>query len=260
VIAMRACIALGAACVLGLATSATGADFGVIVLHGKSGSPSRHVPSLVSALEAKGYLVSVPTMAWAGTRMYDATFDQAMAEIDREADALRRKGAKWIVVAGHSMGANAALGYGASRESVHGVIALAPGHAPESATFANRLGADVKRARELVAAGKAKAQQSFSDVNQGRAFSVMATPEAYLSWFDPEGTAVMPKSAAALKQSTALLVVEGSRDRLARGRGYIFDQAPAHPKNRFVTIDADHLEVPTVAIDEVAGWLASLRQ
>jgi esterase/lipase len=260
VIALRGCIAVAVACMLALATSAGGADFGVIVLHGKSGSPSQHVPSLSSALEAKGYLVSVPTMPWAGTRMYDATFDQAMAEIDREVDALRRKGAKWLVVAGHSMGANAALAYGASREGIHGVIALAPAHTPEGAGFTKLVGADVKRAKELVAAGKATAQQSFSDVNQGRAFSVQATAEVYLSWFDPEGAAVMPKSAAALKRSTALLVVEGSRDRLARGKGYIFEQAPAHPKNRFVMVNAGHLEVPAVAVDEVAAWLNSLRQ
>src|SRR5688500_20047890 len=127
---MRAALVL-LSCVIGLAGAANAAEFGVVLLHGKSGSPSRHIASLASALQGKGYLVSTPNMPWAGNRMYDATFEQAMAQIDREFDSLRQKGAKRLVVAGLSMGANAALGYGASREGLTGVIALAPGHAPE---------------------------------------------------------------------------------------------------------------------------------
>ncbi|MCI3951577.1 MAG: hypothetical protein K0R53_1074 [Burkholderiales bacterium] len=69
-----------------------------------------------------------------------------MAEIDREVNALREKGAKLVVVAGQSLGANAALGYAASRERVGGIIALAPAHSPELHAFARRVGSDVRRA------------------------------------------------------------------------------------------------------------------
>jgi pimeloyl-ACP methyl ester carboxylesterase len=258
---MRSCAAilfsLIAVLVAHLATAA-GNDLGVVLLHGKGGSPSGHVRELASALQGKGYLVSTPAMPWAENRIYDASFAEAMHEIDREVDSLRQRGAKLVVVAGHSLGANAALGYASSRDSAGGIIALAPAHTPELQGFGKRVGPDVTRARALVAAGRGKEKQRFSDLNQGRPLEVAATAEIYLSWFDPDGPAVMPRSAASFKAPTPLLLVVGSQDRTARGKEYIFDKAPPHPKSRFVSVPADHFEVPSAAIDEVVTWLDSL--
>lgn len=183
-----------------------------------------------------------------------------MREIDREIDALRQKGAKLVVVAGHSLGGNAALGYASSRDGVGGIIALAPAHNPELERFGKRVGPDVTRARGLVAAGKGKEKHRFADVNQGQTFEVRATAEVYLSWFDPDGPAVMPRSAAGFKTPTPLLLVVGSSDRTALGQDYIFDKAPRHTKNRFVIVTADHTAVPSAAIEEVVTWLDVLRQ
>jgi hypothetical protein len=119
---------------------------------------------------------------------------------------------------------------------------------------------DVGRARTLLAAGKGKEKQRFGDVNQGRVFEVETTAEIYLSWFAPDGPAVMPRSAASFKAPTPLLIVIGSGDRTARGKDYIFDKAPPHPKSRFVTVSGDHFEVPTAAIEEVVAWLDWLRK
>jgi len=44
---------------------------------------------------------------------------------------LTSDGATRVIIAGHSMGANAAIIYGASRENVVGVISIAPGHVPD---------------------------------------------------------------------------------------------------------------------------------
>jgi pimeloyl-ACP methyl ester carboxylesterase len=240
--------------------SAAGNDLGVVLLHGKGGSPTGYIRELAAALQGRGYLVSAPTMPWAKNRIYDASFEEAMAEIDRHVDALRQKGATLVVVAGQSLGANAALGYAASRERVGGIIALAPAHNPELQAFARRLGADVQRARALVAAGKGKEKQTFSDLNQGQVLEVTATAEVYLSWLDPNGPAVMPKSAASIKTPTPLLFVIGSADRTAPAKDYIFDKAPAHAKSKFVTVTANHFTVPTAAIEEIATWLVVLRQ
>lgn len=87
-----------------------------------------------------------------------------------------------------------------------------------------------------------------------------ATAEVYLSWFDPDGPAVMPRSAAGFKTPTPLLLVVGSSDRTALGQDYIFDKAPRHAKNRFVIVTADHTAVPSAAIEEVVTWLDALRQ
>jgi pimeloyl-ACP methyl ester carboxylesterase len=213
---------------------------------------------LASSLQSEGHLVSTPTMPWAQNRIYDASFDEAMQEIDREIDSLRQKGAKLVVVAGHSLGANAALGYAASRNGAGGVIALAPAHSPELPAFIKRVAQDVRRAKDLVATGKGKEKHRFADVNQGRSLEVAATAEVYLSWFDPEGAAVMPRSAASFKVPTPLLLVVGSHDRGAMGKDYIFDKAPPHPKSRFVTVAAGHFAVPSAAIEEVVTWLGSL--
>jgi len=239
---------------------ATGNDLGVVLLHGKGGLPSGHIRELAAALESKGYLVSTPTMPWAQNRIYDASFEEAMNEIDREVASLRQKGAKFVVIAGHSLGANAALGYVASRDRVEGIIALAPAHTPDLQGFSKRVGPDVSRARALITAGKGKEKQRFTDVNQGRDVQVTATAEVYLSWFDPNGPAVMPKSAASFKTPTPLLVVIGSGERNAQGKDYFFDKAPPHAKSRFVTVAADHFAVPSAAIEEVITWLGALRQ
>ena len=239
---------------------AAGDDVGVVLLHGKGGSPAGYIRELAAALQGRGYLVSTPEMPWAKDRIYDASFEEAMAEIDRQVDALRQKGAKLVVVGGQSLGANAALGYAAARGRLGGIIALAPAHNPEIQTFARRMGPDVRRARALVAAGKGKEKQAFSDLNQGQVLEVTATAEVYLSWFDPDGPAVMPKSAASIKTPTPLLFIVGSADRSAPAKDYIFDKAPAHAKSKFVTVSADHFTLPTAAIEEVLTWLVALRQ
>jgi pimeloyl-ACP methyl ester carboxylesterase len=248
------------AALLGPAAPAAGQDLGVVLLHGKGGSPAGYVRELGAALQRKGYLVSVPTMAWSKERIYDASYEDAMREIDREVDALKQKGAKLVVVAGQSIGANVALGYAAARDRVDGIIAMAPGHNPEGAAFARRLSADVARAKGLVAAGKGKEKQTFSDLNQGQLMQVTATAEVYLSWLDPDGLAVMPKSAASFKRPTALLFVVGSGDRSAPTKDQVFDKAPPHPKSKFVTVAADHFGTPSAVIEEVAVWLGTLRQ
>jgi drug/metabolite transporter (DMT)-like permease len=250
--------ALAALASLAFAQWAVAGDLGVVLLHGKGGSPTGYIRGLADALQAKGYPVAAPAFAWSKDRIYDASFEAAMLEIDQAAQELRQKGAKSIVVAGHSLGANVALGYAARREGLAGVIALAPAHSPESANFARRLSGEVSRARDLVAAGRGKERLRFGDLNQGQSVAVNATPEIYLSWMDPDGAAVMPRSAAAFKASTPLLVVNGQFDRSSRGPDYFFDKAPPHPKSKFVVVSSDHFDVPAAAVDVVESWLAGL--
>ena len=258
---MRVCLTvlLGLISLVACAVAAAAPnEVGVVILHGKGGSPTGYVSELAAALEKKGYLVAAPIMPWARDRIYDASFEASLGEIDREVAGLRAKGAKLVAVAGHSLGANVALGYAASRSGVDAVITLAAAHSPESAAFARRLGAEVARARGLVADGRGKEKQRFSELNQGNAMSVTATAEVYLSWVDPDGPAVMPKSAAAFKAPTPLLVVNASGDRTGGGKDYVFDRAPPHPKSRYVVVSGDHFGAPTAATEEVAQWLALL--
>jgi dienelactone hydrolase len=82
-------------------------EVGVVLMHGKWGSP-QSMSALARELESKGYLVSNAEMAWSGRRLYDVDYPTALKEIEQEVQQLRAKGAKRVVVAGQSMGSNAA--------------------------------------------------------------------------------------------------------------------------------------------------------
>lgn len=239
------------------AACACAGDVGVVLLHGKAGTPTGRVAELGTALKRCGFRVSVPVMPWAEDRIYSASYEDSLREIDREVRQLKREGAKLVAVAGHSLGANAAIGYGAWTRA-DAIVALAPAHYPDQGRMRERFAADVGRARELIAAGKGGHKQTFSDLNQDVPLQVTATAEAYLSWFDPEGPAVMPRNAAAFKAATPLLVIIGARERTARWRHYFFEKAPPHPKSAFTVVSGDHVEVPDRAIAQVQEWLRRL--
>ncbi len=82
------------------------------------------------------------------------------------------------------------------------------------------------KARSLLAAGKGGTYANFNDINQGRTPEVSTRPAVYVSYFDPAGPAVMPRNAAMISRSTALLVVVGTKDpEFAAGSGHIFGRA-----------------------------------
>lgn len=240
------------------ALAAEAGTTGVVVLHGKTGSPDKFVSELAAALRDAGFLVSAPEMPWSGRRLFAQGYDTGLAEIDAAVRELRARGAAKVVVAGHSLGGNAALAYAARYPGLDAVVCLAAAHSPERQRIRERFAADVKRARNLVASGQGQDKDRFHDVNMGKELEMYTTAQAYLSYLDPEGPAVMPKSAAAIKTALPILWVVGARDPQNRDRAYAFDLAPAHPKSRFVEVDAEHKAVPTAATELVVEWLRGL--
>ncbi len=237
----------------GVAQAQTGV--GVVVLHGKQGTP---MDSTVSSLEAAGFLALSPELPWSNRRIYDRTYEQTLQEVDAAVEELKKRGATRIVVAGQSMGAGAALRYGATRPGVAGVIVMAPGHRIDLPEFGNRFAKELARARQLISAGRADEAETFEDFNAD-AFKVRTTPRIYLSMFDPEGAAAFSRNAPLLKAGTPLLWVIGRRDfGFAAGEGYAFARAPAHPSSRYVVIDAGHTDTPRNALPVVIEWLKAL--
>ena len=82
---------------------------GVVLMHGKGSPGPKYVGSLADRLRDAGYLVSTPDMPWSASRIYDASYEAAMGEIDRAIERLKEKGATRFVVAGHSLGEYSAL-------------------------------------------------------------------------------------------------------------------------------------------------------
>jgi pimeloyl-ACP methyl ester carboxylesterase len=229
---------------------------GVVLLHGKMGRPEQHMGALIGPLKREHCLVESPEMPWSFRRYLTADYDTALKEIDKAVEKLKSKGATRIIIAGHSMGANAALAYAVSRGGVAGIILLAPGHFPERRP--ERFAADVAAARERISAGRGDKSLCFRDVNQGQEIRQCTKASIYYSYFDPDGLGSMPKSASRLSPQIPLLCVVGKHEPYAEGREYIFDKAPPHPLSRYVEVDAGHLDTPSVAVPEVISWLHSL--
>ncbi|MEI7610857.1 MAG: alpha/beta hydrolase [Rhodospirillaceae bacterium] len=257
----RIALALAALAVFALAAvprAAAAETIGIVMMHGKDAKPNHiAVASLSRTLAGSGFLVDEPDLPWAEARGYDVDYEQAMAEIDAAVARLKARGATSIVVAGHSLGANAAIGYGARRKGLKAVVALAPGHSIDHPKLRAILADSVAKAKAMVAAGRGEDSESFTDGNHGRSFERHVRARIYLSYFDPEGPAAMARNAA--KLSAPLLMVVGERDPLAKlGPDYAFAKAPANPKSRYVSVDADHMGTPAAAGDLVLAWLKGL--
>ncbi len=232
---------------------------GVVVLHGKNGAPDKHIIEVVRVLRNVGCLVAAPELPWSRKRHFDVTYQQALVEIGMAVQDLRLQGATRVALVGHSLGANAALAYAASRGGIAALVLIAPSHDPER--HRDVFIADVHKAREMLNTGRGRERSLFMDLNQGKDYDLSTTAEVYLSYNDPEGAAVMPHSAAQINPAVPILWVVGSNDSLSRlGRYYAFEKAPRHPKSRYEEILADHLTAPAASAPMVAEWLRELMQ
>jgi pimeloyl-ACP methyl ester carboxylesterase len=235
---------------------------GVVYLHGKGGWPGALNGGILSGLKEEGALVATPEMPWSFHRRYDATYDQAMAEIDAAIGGLKSGGARRIVLIGVSLGANAAIGYAARNPGIAGVVALAPGHLPEVGNMRSFVSDAVARAKALVAEGKGDVPQSFPDMAQGIPLTTTATSSVYLSWFDPDGPAVIPRNAALIGAAASpvpLLWIVGKLDPIdRRGPEYAFNALAKNPKSQYVEVLAGHLTTALMARRQVIDWINGL--
>ncbi|HTH16537.1 MAG TPA: alpha/beta hydrolase [Magnetospirillum sp.] len=214
---------------------------GVVLIHGKAGTPE-HMGSLAVDLVDAGYLVTMPEMPWSAQRRYDRSLSEAHGEIDSQIAVLRAQGAEKIVIAGHSMGANMAMGYAATHgDRVHALIALGPGQTVESNNFVDALGSSVAQARRMLEEGRGDELVTFDDMHLGKLGKVNTSARIYLSYFDPQGLANMPATASRLDMPFLWAVGRADRNMLVRGRTYAFDHAGPTPWNRYVEVDADHI-------------------
>lgn len=233
---------------------------GIVVMHGKGGSPERLVNVLSEGLESKGLLVASLEMPWAGRRNYDVDVATAEREVSAALETLRGKGARKLFVAGHSQGAVFGLHY-ASKHPLDGLVIIAPGGNVATRFYQGKVGASVARARDLVAAGKGGERGDFDEFEGGKGnWTVSTTAAIYLSWFDPDGAMNQEKSSQALPKSLPVLHVAPTSDypALLRAKQSMFDALPDHPLKKLYEPDADHRGAPAAAVDEIARWTAAV--
>jgi len=79
-------------------------EIGVVIMHGKRGSPAGVVSNLAFSLEERGYLVANLEMPWSRNREYDVSVAAAENEVDAALRKLRDQGARKVFVIGYSQG------------------------------------------------------------------------------------------------------------------------------------------------------------
>jgi len=97
------------------AAAAQSSASGVILMHGKWGTPDKGIQPVELELRGVGIQVISRAMPWSERRAYDAGFDEVMAQLEPDVAKLRAGGARKIVIGGHSFGANVGLRSTSSR-------------------------------------------------------------------------------------------------------------------------------------------------
>ena len=242
------------------AAETASANIGIVIMHGKGGSPSKHVADLASSLEGQGFLVVNLEMPWSGRRDYDVNVIAAEGELEAALKSLRDRGAKKLYVAGHSQGGAFALYFG-GKHVLDGVIAIAPGGNVGSDTFREKLGEYVEHARKLIAAGKAEEKIRLADFESAKGlYTVTTTPSIYLTWFDPEGAMNQMISVRNMNRAIPVLFIAPSRDYpgLIKVKQKMFDALPQNSRTRLYEPDASHVSAPSASFNEIAEWAAAI--
>lgn len=229
--------------------------FGIVLLHGKTGTPGQFT-QLYRDVTDLGYLVETPELCWSANRIYDRPFTACLEDVDAAIAVLKDLGAEGIIVAGHSLGGIGSLAYGATHESLAGIIALAPAGDPVAFGRIPTIAGSLKKARVAVQAGSGDVVDTFDDFVLGRALPVTATAADFLTFYGPESPGVMARTIPA--QKAPLLWVAGTRDSSQRNAPALFHTVPANAHNRFVTVNARHLGTPSAALDAILDWLDDL--
>ena len=203
--------------------TATENQVGVVLIHGTWGNPSQF-NSLTELMKNKGYMVHAPLMPWSKIRGYDVDYSAALKIVTGNIDELRKSGSTIIVLAGHSKGANAAIG----REKIDAVIAIAPGHTPDRVRNHESIQSSLTKAREMIESGNGDMQALFTHRNNGRYADITMTAAAYFSYYDPEGIGSMPLSTSKITQGIPLVwILAGTTDVLYdQSRDYVFEKWP----------------------------------
>ena len=187
-------------------------EVGIVLLHGRLGTAG-YLGPLADALRDEGYLVETPSMPWSRDRIFDATVEESMVEIDIVADRLRAQGTRQLVVAGHSLGGAATLRYGATRDNVGGLILISAGWNPETRRWQDIVGESVRRAGDMVTAGRGSETDSFQYVtNDGKSGTVIAHAKGFFDFNRPDSPVALADSAHAFKRAVPVLWFSASGD------------------------------------------------
>ena len=208
----------------------------------------------------EGFLIQSPTCAWSKRKKYSDPVDISLRKcVSPRIEILRKKGAEKIVVLGNSLGANAAIRAGVIFDGLDAIVAMAPGHTPEDSGIREILDPDIRFAKAKIESGAGQDMIRFEDFNQGQKIPLEVPAANFLSWFDPEGKAVMGLNAPKIKNGTAFLWIAGRNDRISDGTGKnIFNSVPPNPKSKFIHVEGGHKDVRKYGKEIIINWIKAL--
>jgi pimeloyl-ACP methyl ester carboxylesterase len=230
---------------------------GIVLMHGKGGSPTKHVSDLATSLERSGFLVANLEMPWSGRRDYDVDVGAAGKEVEAALAALRQKGASKVFVAGHSQGGLFALYFG-SKHHVNGIIAIAPGGNVGNSLYREKLADSVELARKLVAEGKGEEKAHLNDFEVAKGtYPVNTTPTTYLTWFEPDGAMNQTLTTKRVDADIPVLFIAPTNDYpgLLRAKDAMFGLLAKHPLTKLYEPNSSHLGAPTASFQEIKEWI-----
>ena len=203
---------------------------GIVLMHGKGGT-TKWIDSLASNLESANLIISTPDMPWHRDRIYDKTFSESLLEIKKHVQNLKSQGANKIYIAGH----------------------FTAWHA-----FNSTFKSDLDKANLMIANGSGNKISLFNDINGGTHYTRNVTANIYKSWFAPDKAAFL-FNIAALPTDIAILYIAGGADRHneTNSKHYAYNKAPHNQLNRYVTLNAKHLEVPNKSTNVILDWLTT---
>jgi pimeloyl-ACP methyl ester carboxylesterase len=242
-----------------VAAAAASAGPAIVLAHGKRDAPPYALDPVVRAMRACGFTVETPDMPWSASRQYDVGHGAAVAMLVEAVTRLKTQGASAVFVGGHGLGANTALA-AAGRAAVDGVVMIAPAHTPETQAFAGPVAESLRQAREQVARGEGAWPSTLLDFDHRTLRDISISADGYLSYFSPEGTAAMSRSAARLAPGVPVLWLYGTWDVLRDdGQALFFAQLPPSPRHRRVALFNPLGNTPKAAVAGILNWLGSAR-
>ena len=211
-------------------------------------------------LHEEGFLIQSPLCAWSKRKKYSDPVDSALSKcVAPRIKILRKKGAEKIVVLGNSLGANAAIRAGVVIDGIDAIVAMAPGHTPEDPYTRKKLDPDIQLAKSKIESGAGQEKIGFEDFDQKKRIPLQVPAINFLSWFDPEGKAVMGLNAPKIKNGTAFLWIAGKNDRISDGTGKnIYNSVPPNPKSKFIHVEGGHKDVRKYGREIIINWIKAL--
>ena len=240
-----------------LVAQAEDSKIGVVVMHGKGGTPTKFVSGLASSLEHSGFLVANLEMPWSGRRDYDVDISSAEQEVSTAIAVLQKNGARKVFLAGHSLGGLFAFYFG-GKHHVDGIIAIAPGGDTSNTALREKIADSIERAHSLVNDGKGREKTRFSDYENSKGlYNIFTTPVAYLSWFDPDGAMNETQEIKSISPETPVLFIGPTNDYpfLIRTKASMFGLLAKNPLTKLYEPDSNHLGAPSASITEIQTWI-----